>query len=163
VKALLHARAGLADVEDFLLGLVQNGLDRLALGVEGVGGDLVAGGHQFSENGALPHNLGVAPHIGRTRHVLGQRVEVHQATCVLGLALALQVLKNGDDVGRLAGVDQGADGRVNELVLMAVKVAVHQQITHPVPGAVVQQQAPQHAGLALNGMRGNAQLRNLLV
>ena len=42
-------------------------------------------------------------------------------------------------------------------------IAIHQQVTDAIPCAVVQQQAAQHAGLCLDGMRRNAQLCNLLV
>ncbi|MCY1217862.1 hypothetical protein D9M72_297920 [compost metagenome] len=163
LEALLHPRAFFADVEDLLLGFVQDLVDRLALRIEGVGGDLVGGGHELAQDGALAHDLGVAPDVARARHVLRERVQVDQPADVVGLAEVLQLLEDRDHVGRLAGIDQPADGRVDQLVLMAVEVAVDQQVAHAVPGAVVQQQAPQHTGFGLDGMRRNAQLRDLAV
>ena len=76
------------------------------LRVEGVGGDFVAGGHQLAQNRALPHDLGVTADVAGTGHILGQRIEVGQATDFLGLALALQLFEHRDHIGRLAGVDQ---------------------------------------------------------
>jgi hypothetical protein len=106
LEALLHARAFFADVEDLLLGLVQDLVHRLALGVEGVGGDLVAGADQLAQDGALAHDLGIAADVAGAGHVLRQRVQVGQPPHLLGLAQTLQLLVDRDDVGRLAGIDQ---------------------------------------------------------
>jgi hypothetical protein len=58
----------------------------------------------------------------------------------------LQLLEHGDHVGRLAGVDQRAPMALKDQpVLVAVEVAVGQQVGGAVPGAVVEQQAAQHA------------------
>ena len=73
------------------------------------------------------------------------------------------MLKHGDHVGRFRAVDQGANGTEDQLVLMAVKVIVHQQIVDPVPRLVVQQKPTQNAGLGLNGMGGHTQLRDLAI
>ncbi len=163
LKALLHARAFFTDVEDFLLGLVQYLVHWPPLRVEGVGGDLVAGRHQFAQDGALAHDFGIAADVAGAGHVLRQRVQVGQATYFLGLAQALQLLVHGDHVGGLAGVDQLGNGRKNQLVLVAVKVVLDQQIAYAVPGVVVQQQATEHARLGLDGMRRHAQLRDFAV
>ena len=102
LEALALARAFFADLEDLALGLVEHLRHRPALRVEGAGGDVVAGGDQLAQDRALAHDLGVTPHVGRTRHALRQRVEVGQAATVLRLAQALQLLEDGDHVGRLA-------------------------------------------------------------
>jgi len=73
------------------------------------------------------------------------------------------VLVHGDHVGRLAGIDQRTDGREDQLVLMAVEVALAQQVPHAIPGIVVQQQAAEHARLGLHRMRRHAQLRHLAI
>jgi len=96
-------------------------------------------------------------------HVLREAVEVAQAADFLGLAQALQVFINGDDVGRLACVDQARDASVDQPVLVAVKVAVEQQIAHAIPGMVVEQQAAEHARLGLDRVRRHTQLRSLRV
>ncbi|MNW18296.1 hypothetical protein D3C71_2178040 [compost metagenome] len=50
-----------------------------------------------------------------------------------------------DHIGGLAAVDQLAYGLEDQLVLMAVEIAVRQQIANAVPRIVVQPQAAQHA------------------
>ena len=47
---------------------------------------------------------------------------------LIGLALALQFLEHGDNVGRLGLVDQLADHGVDQAVLVAVEVAVDEQV-----------------------------------
>jgi len=163
LETLLHARAFFADVEDLLLGLVQDLVHRPALGVEGSGSDLVAGCHQLAQDGALAHDLGVAADVAGTGHVLRQRVQVTQTTRGIGMALVLQLLEDRDHIGRFGGVDQRTNGSVDQLVLMAVKVTVDQQIPHPIPCAVVEQQTTEHAGFGFDGVRRHTQLGHLLV
>ena len=121
-----------------------------ALRIECGGGDFVAHGDQLAQHGTLTHDFGVAAHVGRTWHALRQRIEVHDATAVLGLAQALQLLEDGDDVSRFRRVDQRADGGIDEAMLVAVKVAVAEQVAGAVPCAVVEQQAAEHALLGFN-------------
>ena len=163
LEALPRARALLADLEDLALGLVEDLRHRPALRIEGRGGDLVAGGDQLAQDGALAHDLGVAAQVGRAGHALRQRVEVHQPAAVLGLAEVLQVLEDGDDVGRPAGVDQAADGGIDQAVLEAVEVAVGEQVAGAVPGAVVEHQPADDALLGLDRLRRHAQPRHLVV
>jgi len=163
LEALLHARAFFADLEDLLLGFIQDLGDLPALRIERGGGDFVARGHQFAQDGAFANDLGVAPDVGRAGHVLRQRVQVGQTTGLIGLAQVLQVFKHRDHVGRLAGVDQRGDGGIGQTVFVAVKVGIVDQVGHAVPGMVVKQQATQHTGFGLDGMRGNTQLGNLPV
>ena len=73
------------------------------------------------------------------------------------------MLEDGDHVGRLAGVDQRADGGVDQAVLVAVEVAVGQQVGGAVPGQVVEQQAAEHALLGLDRMGRHAQARDFVV
>ena len=121
------------------------------------------GGDQLAQDRALAHDLRVAAHVGRARHALRQRVEVGQAARILGLAGHLQVLVDGDDVGRLAGADQRADGAEDDLVLEAVEVGLGDDVGGAIPGAVVQQQAAEHALLGLDGLRRHAQLGDFVV
>ena len=138
LKAFAIALALLANIEDFLLGLVNNLGHRTAFGVERVGGDLVARGHQFAQNGAVAHDLGVAADIAGAGHVLRQRVEIHQPAHLIRPPLALQMLKHGNHVSGSAVIDQGANGGINQAVLVAVKIAVCQDVAHAVPGIVAQ-------------------------
>ena len=105
-KPCCDARAFLADVEDLALGLVEDLRDRPALRVEGGGRDLVARRDQLAQDRALAHDLGVAADVGGARHALRQRVQVDEAAALVGLAEALQLLEDGDHVGRLGRVDQ---------------------------------------------------------
>ena len=163
LEAFLHARAFFADLEDLLLGLVQHLFHRHALGIEGARGDFVAGGNQLAQDGALAHDLGVAADVAGARHVLCQLVQIDQAANLAVLAHGLQGLKHGDHVGRARTIDQLADGLEHQLVLVAVEITRHQQVGDTVPGIVVQQQATQHAGFGLVGMRRHAQLADLAI
>ncbi|MNT28131.1 hypothetical protein D3C72_1637950 [compost metagenome] len=89
LEALLHARAFLANGKNLLLGLVQHAVHSLALRIEGVGGDLVAGRHQLAQNGALPHDFAIAADIGGAGHILCQLVQIGQPPHFFGLANAL--------------------------------------------------------------------------
>ena len=73
---------------------------------------------------ASAHELGTLIEIDALR----QRVQHRQAAHVVGLALALQMFEHRDHIGRFAGVDQRAHGGINQFVLVAVKVLVHQQV-----------------------------------
>jgi len=163
LETLLHARAFLADVEDLLLGFVEDLVDRFAQRVECGGSDFVAGAHQLAQDGALAHDLGVAADVARAGHVLRQRIQVGKAPDLVRLAQPLQLFVHRDHVGRLGGVDQATHGRVDQPVLIAVEVAVSEQIPNPVPGVVVQQEPAQHAGFRFDRVRRNAQLRDLVV
>ena len=163
LEALLHARAFLADVEDLLLRLVEDLVHRLALRVEGAGGDVVAGGHQLAQDRPLAHDLGVTADVAGTGHILRQRVQVGQPAHLVALALALQLFIHRDHVGGLGFVDQLAAGGVDQAVLVAVEIAVDQQVADAVPGVVAQQQTSQHAGFGLDRVWRNAQLGHLPV
>jgi hypothetical protein len=153
----------LADVEDLALGLVEDLRHRSALRIERRGGDLVARRHQLSQHRALAHDLGVAADVGGARHALRQGVEVGQPAAFLGLAQALQLLEHGDHVGRLGGIHQRRHRREDHAVLEAVEVRFGQQVADPVPCAVVEQEAAEHALLGLDRVRRHAQPGDLVV
>src|SRR6266851_2669078 len=78
---------GLGDLEDLGLGLVEQLPDILAHAVQGAVGDLGRDLDEFPQDRALPHDLGVAPHVVRRRRVAGKGREVgHAAGLVLVLA-----------------------------------------------------------------------------
>ena len=79
------------------------------------------------------------------------------------MTLILQMLKHGDHIGRLGGVDECANRRINQLVLVAIKVAIDQQVPHAVPGTVVEEQPSQHTGFGFDRVRRHPQLGHLLV
>ena len=163
LESLFHARTFLADVEDFLLGFVEDLVDSLALCVEGVGRDFVAGRNQLTQDRTLANNLGVPPDVACARNILSERIQINKAADFVGLAKILQVLVDSDHVRRLARIDERADRRIDQLVLIAIEVVINQQIAHPVPGVVVEQQTSEHARLRFDGMWWDAQLRDLTV
>ena len=163
LEALPRLRAFFADAKDLAFGLVEYLRDRTALRIEGTGRDLVAGRHQFAQHRALAHDLGVAADVGCARHALRQRVQVGEAAALFGLAQALQLLEDGDHVGRLGRVDQYRHGREYQSVLEAIEVRLGQQVADPIPRAVVEQQAAEHALLGLDRVRRHAQSRDLVV
>ena len=149
--------------EHAALGFVEDLADRAALRIERVGGDLVAGLDQLAQDCALADDLGVAPQVGGAGYRLRQRVQVGDAAALLRLAVALQLLVDGDHVGRLARADQLADRPIDRPVLVAVEVTGSKQIGGAVPGQVIEQQAAQHALLGLGRVRRHAQARNFVV
>ena len=162
-KRLARPRALLADAEDLAFGVVEDLRDRPALRVERAGRDLVAGGDELAKHRALANDLGVAADVGRARHALRERVEVDQAAAVVGLAEPLQLLEDGDDVGRLGRVDERGDRAVDQAVLVAIEVVVAEQVADPVPRAVVEQQPAEDALLGLGRVRRNAQASDVVV
>ena len=163
LKTLLGARSLFADIEDLLLGFIQNAGHGPPLRVEGVGAYLVAGTDQFAQNRTLPDNFCVAPDIASAGHVLRQRIQVGQTTDFLGPALSRKLLKNSDNVGRSGQVDQCPNGCEHHAVLKAVEVVFLQQIAHPIPCRIVEQQPPEDTGFRLDRVRWNAQLGYLSV
>ena len=163
LEALARARSLLADAKDLALGVVEDLRHRPALRIEGAGRDLVARGDELPQHRSLANDLGVAADVGRARHALRQRIEVHQAADVFGLAEPLQLLEDGDDVGRLGRVDQRRDRGVDQPVLVAIEVALAEQVADPVPGAVVEQQAADDALLGLDRVRRHAQPGDVVV
>ena len=63
LESLLGAGTFFADIEDFLLGFVEDGGDRPPPRVEGTRRNFIAGTHQLAQNAPLTHDLGVAPDI----------------------------------------------------------------------------------------------------
>ena len=163
LEAFFHARAFFADLENFLFGFVEHFFDGHALRVECLGGNFVRGGNEFAQDGAFPHDLGIAADVAGTGHKLCEGIEVDQSADFLGLANALQGFKDGDDVGGLAGVDELADGFEHQLVFVPIKIAGNQQVGHTVPGMVVEQQPAQHTGFRFDGVGRYAQLRQLRI
>ena len=72
LKTLLRASALLADVQNFLLSLIQNDGDGLALRVEGIGRNFIRRRHQLAQDRALPDDFGITPNVAGARHILRQ-------------------------------------------------------------------------------------------
>ncbi|MCY1547917.1 hypothetical protein D9M68_839990 [compost metagenome] len=110
--------------------------------------DLAAGRHQLPTQGELAHDQCVLAHAGGAGHVLRERVERLQADQIV-FPNSLHLVVDREDIGMAAGVDQRADGAVDQPVLLAEKIAVGQQVANAVPQPVVQQQRAQQRRLTL--------------
>jgi hypothetical protein len=58
---------------------------------------------------------------------------------------------------------ESRNGSEDQLVFVSIKIVVNEQVAHSIPGRIVKQQTSQHTRLSLNGVRRDAQLRNLLI
>ncbi|MNV58993.1 hypothetical protein D3C71_1513920 [compost metagenome] len=102
-------------------------------------------------------DLGIAADVGAAGDVAGNGVQIGQTARSFRATLRLQSIVDGQDVGRLAAVQQARRGLENQPVVVPVEVLRSQQITEAVPGAVVLQQAAKDALLRFDGMRRHAQ------
>ena len=163
LKPLLVARAFLANGEDLGFRFIQDALDGLALRIKRVRGNLIAGGDQLAQDGSLPHDFGIATDVAGAGDVLRQIIQVRQPSHLFRLAQAAQVFKHRDHIGGLAGIHQARNRGEDQLMFMAIEVAFGQQISHAVPGIVVEQQPTQHTGLSFHRMGRNAQTSHLTI
>ena len=162
-EALHRFGAGLGDLEHPLLGLVEQLLGVATGGVEGAGGDIVADGDQLSEHGPLVDDFGIAANIGRRRRGVGDFAQIGHAARLLDLVALFDGLVDRHHVGRLAHRDQFADVGEDAPVVVAVEIALGDDIGDAVPGRVVEQQAADQRLLGLDRMRRQLERRHLRV
>ena len=160
-EALPAARAFLGDAEHAALGFVEDLFGIASRRVQCTGGDLVTRRDQPAQHRALAHDLGIAANIGRRRRVLRQRAEVGKPARIVGLVRIAQRLEHRHRVGRLAGVDESADRREDQSVVVAIEVIGADQIGNAVPSGVVEKQSAEHGLLGFDGMRRRAHRRKL--
>ncbi|MND80497.1 hypothetical protein D3C80_722690 [compost metagenome] len=146
-------RPRLGDLEDLALGLVEHLVGATPLRVVGAVADLVADADQLTQGGALADDLRVGLDVGHRGGVLGQLAEIGQTAGLGQLPFLVQLLGQGDHVERLVALGQLVDGAEDQAVIVAIEVAIGDQIQHPLPGIVVQHQATDHGLFGLDGMR----------
>src|SRR5690606_11105580 len=96
------------------------------------------------------HDLGVEAGDGRGRHDGGQGVQVGGAADPGHLAAFLQLVEDGDGVGRLASPVQVGDDVEDDLVGRPVEVVGPQDLDDVGDGVLGQQHAAQHRLLCLD-------------
>jgi hypothetical protein len=120
-EALRGARAGVLDLEDLRLGLVEQPWPP-ARRIEGAGGDLVAHRHQLAQDGPLADDLGVALDVGGRRRVVGDLAEIGHAAGLLGDSAAFS--SDSYTVTTSAGGRPRSAGDVAEDAAMVVAVEI---------------------------------------
>ena len=153
LETLHVAIAGLGDLEDLLLGDIEQLLDVATCRIECGAGDFIADGHQLAQHRPLMHDLGIAADIGRRRRRVGDFAQIGKAAGLLDLVGLLDGLEHGDHVGRTGGIDQLADMREDAAVIVAIEIRLADDIGDALPGIVVEQQAAEQRLLCLDGMR----------
>ena len=155
---LVGAGALLGDLEHLALGEIQQIAGGTALGLVARLDYLVGDRDHLPHHGALAHDFGVGADVGGARGVLGDLHQIGEATGLLQLLGALQLLLQGDEVDGVAGVGEPVHGLEDQPVGSAVEVLVDHPLGDPIPGLVVQHQAAQYGLLCLEGVGGNFQL-----
>src|SRR5690606_13750430 len=152
------AGAGLGDGEHLLLGAGQQLGAVAAFRLEAVVDDLGADLDQLPQHRLVAHDLGVGADVGGRRRGRGQLDQVGAAADLLRIALRVEPLAQGHRVERLALLGQLADRAVDQLVVAAVEVLLHQHVADGVVRLRRQHQATQHRLLGLDRVRRDPQL-----
>jgi len=169
IDALQHARehrldllqphavpgAGLADLENARLGLVQELPHLLAARAERALGDLGGDLGEAPLHRALAHQLRVAPDVERARGVLRQRPEVGGAPGLVPVLARLDRFRHRDHVGGSAGLDQLRDVAPDAAVVVPVEVPGRDQVGDAVECLVVEEQPAEERLLRLDRVRRN--------
>src|SRR5207244_6876973 len=96
---------------------------------------------EFTEDRALPHDLGVAPHVVRRRRVAGKRRKIGDAAGLVLVLAYLDRLVHRDYVGGLAALDQSGNVAEDAAVVVPVEIAVGHDVADLVDGDVVDPEA----------------------
>ena len=163
VEAGAAAVAGLRDLENLRLGLVEQLPDLLARGTESAVGDLRPHGDELAHHRALADDLRVAADVVRRGRVLRERAEIGEAARPVLVLARLDRFGDRDDVGRPAVLDQPRDVAVDAPMVVAVEVVEREDVADLVPRAVVEQQTAEHRLLGLDRMRRDAQRDELRI
>lgn len=156
-KAAGGTCTGLGNLEHLGLRLIQQGLGVLAGRRQGAGSDLIAYRHQFAKNCTFTDDFAIAAYVcGRWRTV-GDFSQIGEAAHVFGFAILFEGLIHRNHVGRLAHFDQLGDLPEDTAMVIPVEVHLIDDVPHPLPDRVVDQQAANQRLLRLDGVRGQPQ------
>jgi hypothetical protein len=144
----IGAADALADVEDELLGFFERGAGVWL--VVGDGGDLARRVNQPAQDGRALDDVPVVVHIGAGRHLVGERADVAHAADIFELAAPLELVRERDEVGRLAGLVELQHGLEDRAVGVAIEVVRPQELRDLHHRLGVNQQAAEHPGLCLD-------------
>jgi hypothetical protein len=154
-QPLVLARAGLGDLEDLRLGLVEQLVHVLAGRGEGGLGDLGGDVREAPLHRALADELRVAPDVERARGVLRERREVGRPARLVLVLARLDGFGDRDHVGRPSRLDEARDVPPDAPVVVAVEVLARHQVGDAVEGLVVEQQCAEQRLLRLHRVRRN--------
>ena len=119
-------------------------------------GNLRAGDDELAQHGFLQHDARVILDVGRGGHAVQQPGHVRRAADVVQLPFVAQAIGRGDQVNRLAALEQFHYGFVDAAVGVAVKVLRPDQLHHAGDGVTVEQHRTEYALLRFEILRGDA-------
>ena len=115
-----RAPAAFRDLEHALLGEIDDLFDRETLRRMRARRDVAADLDEPAQHRALAHDLRIRADVRCTRRVLDEPSEIRDAAASLELSGTLQVLADGDRVGRLIAADELSDRAEDEPMIGAV-------------------------------------------
>lgn len=130
--------------------------------VAGVG-DLVSHRDHLAHHRALAHDVGVGADVGGARGVFRQLGQVGEAADRIQLAFLLQRFGQGDEVDRLAHLQQTLHLGKDQAMRAAEEVVGDHALRHVVPALVIQHQTAQHRLLGLQRVRRHLQPFHLTI
>ena len=144
--------APLADAEQLLLRAV-DGLADVRRIVVADAGDLARGADQVPQHGLALDDVAVVDGVDRGGRLVDEAGQVRRATDLLQRVVALQRLRDRDDVHRLAALIQLEDGLVDAAVRLAVEVLRAEEVRDLDHRVAVDQQGADNRLLCLDGLR----------
>jgi len=150
--------ARLGDLEYLGLSFIEQRFGIPPKRIQRIGGNLVSRRHQLPQHRTLANDLRVTPDIGGRWGIRRKFAEIGEATGLIALPGRIESFGNGNDIRRFGVFQQLADLPENPPVLVAIEIAVRDQIADPVPGLIVEQQAAEHRLLGLDGVRWHTKL-----
>ena len=155
-ERLERAEAGidalLADREELRLGAIDGLLDLGRILVADPG-DPTGGADQVAQDRLALDDPGVLRDVDRGRRLVRQARQVGATADRLELVLALERFRDGDDVDRLATLEQVQDGRVDPRVRLAIEVGRPQELGDLDDRVAVDQHRTEHRLLGLETLR----------
>jgi hypothetical protein len=141
--------AVLADREQLRLGPVYGLLDIRAVFVADRG-DLAGGADEAAKDGLALHDAAVLGHVDGGGSVVAESGKVSGAAHRLQIVVAFQGLGDGDDVYRLAMLEELEHGAEDAAVGLAVEILGVQEVRHFDDGVAVDQDGAQHGLLGVH-------------
>jgi hypothetical protein len=145
--------ATLGEAEDPAFGVVDQRLD-VFLGLECLRDDVARGLDQLAEHRHVPHDRGVRVQIRGDRSLLDQERQRGGSADQLELLAAAQLLGQGQDVDRLAVVEEREHALIDQTVRFGVEVRRLEELDHPGQGlAPLEEDRAQHGALGVQVVR----------
>ena len=143
----------LGDLEHALLGAIDDLGGREPLGRVRARRDVAADLDELAQHRVVADDARVGADVGRARRVLDEAREIRQAARRLELPEALQVLADGDGVGRLVALDERGDGREDQAMVGAIEIVGGDDVGDLVPGALIEHEAAEQRLLGFDRVR----------